>query len=59
MNSCKLAHTDRFLVFDKAATVIDSSMELDEEGNQRTNGDYVVFIKLSNSNALLGLSLFG
>ncbi|XP_038881205.1 protein NRT1/ PTR FAMILY 2.8-like isoform X1 [Benincasa hispida] len=35
MNSCKLAHTDRFLVFDKAATVVDSSIELDEEGKSK------------------------
>uniref|UniRef100_A0A0A0KZQ3 Uncharacterized protein n=1 Tax=Cucumis sativus TaxID=3659 RepID=A0A0A0KZQ3_CUCSA len=35
MNSSKLAHTNRFLIFDKAATVVDSSVELDEEGKSK------------------------
>ncbi|KAA0045149.1 protein NRT1/ PTR FAMILY 2.8-like [Cucumis melo var. makuwa] len=35
MNSSKLAHTNRFLIFDKAATVVDSSVELDEDGKSK------------------------
>ncbi|KAG6595347.1 Protein NRT1/ PTR FAMILY 2.8, partial [Cucurbita argyrosperma subsp. argyrosperma] len=35
MDSSKLPHTNRFLVFDKAAMVIDSSMELDEQGRSK------------------------
>ncbi|XP_023544027.1 protein NRT1/ PTR FAMILY 2.8-like [Cucurbita pepo subsp. pepo] len=35
MDSSKLSHTDRFLVFDKAATVVDSSTELDEQGKSK------------------------
>lgn len=34
-NLTNFAHTDRFLVFDKAATVIDAATELDEHGKSR------------------------